>query len=102
MDTLKQSLLDVMKGYAGEGLNGVSYLTYDDEHNIFTVVGIATLGKERIVDNDLVVRLVGDRIVIEYDVNDKPLYEALMQAGFPREQIILAYAGETVDLPLTS
>jgi hypothetical protein len=41
-------------------------------------------------------RVVGDKIFIDEDTTDKPLYEALMaNAGIPREQIVLAYAGET-------
>ena len=39
-------------------------------------------------------RIVDERIVIEADITNKPLFEALMQAGIPREQIILAYEGE--------
>jgi hypothetical protein len=40
----------------------------------------------------------GDRgqVVIEQDVNDKPLVDALVQNGLHREQIVLAYAGEVV------
>jgi hypothetical protein len=43
-------------------------------------------------------RVVGDKIIIEEDRSfDKPLHEALMgNAGIPREQIILAYAGESL------
>ena len=39
-------------------------------------------------------------IVIERDVNDKPLVDALLQAGIPRKQIVLAYAGEPVNEPV--
>jgi hypothetical protein len=44
-----------------------------------------------------VARLVGDRIIIERDVNDKPLVDALVEAGVPHGQIVLAYAGESTD-----
>jgi hypothetical protein len=44
----------------------------------------------------LIVRLEGDTIIIERDINDKALVGALVQAGIPREQIVLAYAGETL------
>ncbi|MDX2140626.1 MAG: element excision factor XisI family protein [Chloroflexota bacterium] len=37
-----------------------------------------------------------DSVVIERDMNDKPLVDALVQAGVPREKIILAYAGEAM------
>ncbi len=42
-------------------------------------------------------RLIGARIVIERDVNDKPLVEALLAANIPRQQIVLAYAGEPAE-----
>ncbi len=44
----------------------------------------------------LLVRMLGETIVIEHDQNDKPLFEALVQAGIPRTQIVMAYAGEPV------
>ncbi len=48
------------------------------------------------VDTGLVARVAGDRIIVERDVNDKPLVDALVQAGVPRRSIVLAYAGESV------
>jgi hypothetical protein len=36
------------------------------------------------------------QIVIEMDDSNKPLVDALLQAGIPRSKIILAYAGEPV------
>jgi hypothetical protein len=35
-------------------------------------------------------------VVIERDQNDKLVVDALLQAGVPRSQIVLAYAGEHV------
>jgi vancomycin permeability regulator SanA len=43
------------------------------------------------------VRIEGNPVVIEYDANNKPLIEMLISAGIPREQIVLAYAGETLE-----
>jgi hypothetical protein len=39
-------------------------------------------------------RVVDDTVVIDHDSTDRPLYKELMDAGIPREKIILAYAGE--------
>jgi sulfur carrier protein ThiS len=44
----------------------------------------------------LLVRILGETVVVERDQNDKPLVDALAQAGIPRSKIILAYAGEAV------
>ena len=43
----------------------------------------------------VMVRIVDDKIIIDTDITDKPLYKELMRCGVPRSQIILRYAGET-------
>ncbi len=97
MDRLIETLRTVLEGYTGEALNGYSYLTESRDSTVFTVVSIGYLSDKRIVDAGLIVRVVGDRIIIERDVNDKPLVDALLQAHVPRHQIVLAYAGEPVE-----
>jgi hypothetical protein len=97
MDSLRETLREAMMGYAVKGYNGVSYLTHSDDEQLFTVVGFGNVHGKRIVDLGLVARLVDDKIVIERDINDKILADALLQAGIPREQIVLAYAGEKVE-----
>ncbi len=81
-------------GYTGQGLNGESVLTTSEDGRLLTVVSISQVRGETIVDAGLIVRLVNDLIAIDRDTNNKPLFEALQQAGVPREQIVLAYAGE--------
>jgi vancomycin permeability regulator SanA len=41
-------------------------------------------------------RVVGDKVIIDEDTTDRPLWKELVAAGIPREQIILTYAGETL------
>jgi hypothetical protein len=96
-ETLRAILVNTMNGYAGEGFNGFSYLTSNDNQEIFTVISIAQVHGKRFADTGLIVRFHNNKIIIERDVNDKILADALIQAGVPREQIILAYAGETVE-----
>jgi hypothetical protein len=85
-----------MAKYGGEGLNSITYVTENFDQTAFT----STTAYKNIHDPqpfvDLLVTLVGDKIVIQEDRNSDPLYEALVQAGIPREQIILAYAGESI------
>jgi len=92
-------LIDILRstldGYRGDVLNGYSYLTESKDGTVFTIVSIGYLPDKRIVDAGLIVRAVGDRIIIERDVNVKPLVEALLQANVPRQQI---YAGEAVEV----
>ena len=97
MDRLRDKLQLAMEGYAGRALNGYSYLMSSADRQVFAIVSVGHVRDRRIVDTGLVARLVGDRIIIERDVNDKPLVNALIEAGVPRGQIVLAYAGEATD-----
>jgi hypothetical protein len=92
MDTLKDTVLSAMAGYARKGLNSHSYLTHNDDNTILSVVTVPQ--RENAAFMSLLVRILADKIVIERDQNDKPLVDVLVQAGIPRNQIILAYAGE--------
>jgi hypothetical protein len=96
METLQHTLKAVVLGYTGLGLNDESLLTASDDGRLLTVVSIGQVRGETVVDTGLIVRMIGDIIVIDRDNNSKPLVDALLQAGVPREQIVLAYAGETV------
>lgn len=100
MDSLTETVRQVMLGYSGEALNGYSYLTSSADEDVFTVISVGKVHGERIVNTALVVRLVHNQIIIERDINSKPLVDALVQAGISREQIILAYAGEPVPEPI--
>ena len=101
MDHLADTLKQTLAGYTGKGLNGYAYLASTPDDHIFTVVSVGYLPDQRVVDADLIVQVVGDRIIIERDINDKPLVDGLVQNGIPREQIVLAYAGEPVEEPTT-
>src|SRR5258707_217393 len=96
MDSLKATFQAVIEGYTGEGLNGHAYLVHDPALEIYTVISIGYMRQRRVTDANLIVRLIGDKIIIERDMNDKTLVDALLQAGVPRQSIILAYAGEPV------
>lgn len=94
MDTLSDALAAVMAGYAGRDLNGESFLTHSDDRTVLTVISVGDLRGQHFAVTSLVARIVDGQIVIEHDLNDKPLVDALVAAGMPRQQIILAYAGE--------
>lgn len=94
--TLKQILVEEMQKYAGEGLNAYSYLTENETENLFTVVDIANVRGKRIIGTVLVVRLDDAKIIIELDLNNKPLVDALIARDIPEEQLILAYRDTTI------
>lgn len=99
MDNLKAILLQEMQKYAKKGLNNQSYLTLNELEQVYTVATISVQRGERIAFTSLFARLIGERIIIEVDKNNKTLLDALLQARIPREQIVLAYAGEPVEEP---
>src|SRR5437764_1171020 len=90
LSTLKQ----VMSGYAKPGFNSMGYLTSSDDQKVFAVVYVSKQRGQHMADAGLIARLKGDCIVIDHDSNDKPLVDALTQAGIPRDHIVLAYASE--------
>lgn len=85
-----------MEKYAVEGINSLSYLTENLDQTVFTCTTTSKRDTKTKPFVDLFVRVMLDSIIIEEDRNSKPLVDALVQAGIPREQIILAYAGEKV------
>lgn len=97
MAALNETVDRVLQDYAGEDLNGYSYLTWNADRTVYAIISVGAIRGKQFVDTDLIVRLVDDRIVIDRDANSKPLVDALMQAGVPRRQIVLTYAGESID-----
>lgn len=93
---LREILKQTMTEYAVEGFNSESYLTENPLQNIYTVVTLAWDKTSRWSFSSLIVHLIGDKIIIDHDANNKPLVDALVQNGIPRQQIILAYAGEAI------
>src|SRR5258708_14282843 len=96
MDTLKDTLIKALEGYTGKGLNAYSYLTSSVDQQHFVVTSVGQVRGQRVVNMGLVVQFINDMIIIDQDINNKPLVDALLQAGIPRKNIILAYAGEPV------
>jgi hypothetical protein len=97
MVELKITLRTVMQGYAGNALNGHLYLTSNDDESLFATVSIAYVRGEKIVETGIVAQIEYETIIIERDISNKPLVDSLIQAGVPREKIVLAYAGEMVE-----
>jgi len=98
MDSLSEKMdviLEKIAEYAKPSLTGeMSYLTQSADGKMLSVVDVSVADGKHYADIDLAVRIDGDYIIIEHDMNDKPLVDALVQAGIPRNQIVLAYTGE--------
>ncbi len=93
---LKKILREEVEKYSGQGVNCYLFPLLDDEHQNYAVNAVDYPTREQTAGVVVMARIVGSSIVIEEDMTDKKLVDALIQRGIPREQIILAYAGEAV------
>jgi hypothetical protein len=96
VDTLKNMVYEVIRGYTAPALNGKTFLTTNETQDVFAVLFVGTFLNEHIADAGLIVRIEDDVVIVEQDLNNKPFVDAIVQAGIPRDKIVLAYAGETL------
>lgn len=98
MDTLRDTVRETVFWYAGGGFDLRTYPVSNDMMGVYAVNMFRT-PKDQPSKTKVIVqaRIDGDRVIIEEDVTDRPLVDALVQAGIPREKIVLAYAGELVE-----
>lgn len=86
--------------YAGVADDATAYPVLDDQRQTYAVTAIHN---EPGTDHAWIIvqaRVANGYVIIDEDnVLDKNLVHALVQAGVPREQIILAYAGESIPVP---
>ncbi|MEO1290638.1 MAG: element excision factor XisI family protein [Chloroflexota bacterium] len=96
MDQIATVLKQELNKYVTVGFKGRTELTSNQSETVFTLVTYGQIKGERFTFTSIIVSLMDETIIIEVDKNSKPLVDALVQAGIPREQIILAYIGEKV------
>jgi XisI protein len=80
----------------GRGANIILFPLLDDARQVYAVNAVDYPTREEVAMVVVLARVVGDKVVIEEDTTDKKLVDALLQRGIPRNQIILAYAGEPI------
>lgn len=94
---LQRILQHEMEQYAAHSLTATLYSIFDNEQQRYAIVSLPKLPRpfpSRVV---LMARIENEIIIIEEDITDKPLVDALtMNSGIPREQIVLSYTGETL------
>ncbi len=93
---LAQITRQEVERYAGNAHQARLFPVLDDHHQTYAVVIIPDDPAERPAWVIVMARVIGDKIVVEEDRSlNKPLVDALLHnAGVPREQIVLVYAGE--------
>jgi hypothetical protein len=96
MDNLKQTLREEVEKYAagGRGANILLFAIADDERGIYAVNAVDYPQRDDVAGVVVLARLVDGVIVVEEDMADKKLVDALTARGVPRDKIVLAYAGD--------
>lgn len=80
----------------GETLKAKTYPISDVSRQSFTILVIPDYPRYTPAGIVVAARVVGDYVVIDEDITDRPLFEELIRAGIPREKITCAYAGEEI------
>lgn len=98
VDSLAAITRREVERYAGYSPLARLYAILDDAQQVYAVIIIEADPAARPAYVVVMARVVGEYVIIEEDRSfDKPLVEALTyNGGIAREQIILAYAGETL------
>jgi hypothetical protein len=97
MAQLNEIVKDTLLQYVGRGFDNRSFPLANEAEQIYAVNIIDTPVRKRKAGVVVIARVDGDRVIIEEDLTDRPLVDALVEAGVPREKIVLAYAGETTN-----
>lgn len=93
VDNLTVTVQREVAEYATASPNATAYYVEDCDQRLFVVISVPMRNPQKATVM-VMARIVGNVIIIDSDKTDHPLYEALMEAGIAREQIVLAYAGE--------
>ena len=96
MDNLTDIIKEVVFSYAGGGFELQTVKLADEERKTFAVSVVDRPVRHHPPQIMVMVHIEGDRVIIDEDLTDRPLVDALVRAGIPREKIVLAYANEPV------
>jgi hypothetical protein len=100
---LAQVVQRAVADYVCEGINATMYYvenTSDENNQVYLTVSVRNPKPSVPEDRPettvvIMARVVNhETVIIESDKTDRPLYEELMRAGIPREQIVLRYMRE--------
>lgn len=85
---------DAIERYLGPLYKGTLHSIPDLDRKHFALLAIPDASRTFKPSIVLFARIVDDSIVIDVDTTDQPLVDTLVDAGIPRSQIVLGYAGE--------
>jgi XisI protein len=95
MASLTDIVKEVIFSYASGGLNLHTYALSNEQERVYAVNVVDWPERHRPASVVALARVEGDNVIIEEDLTDRPLVEALVQAGIDRGRIILKYAEES-------
>ena len=95
MASLASIVKEVVFSYAAGGLNLRTFPLSNEEQGVFSVNVIDWPERHRSAAVVVLARVEGEQVIIEEDLTDRPLVDALVSAGIPRENIVLKYAEPT-------
>src|SRR5579859_3782531 len=93
IDNLTEIVQREVADYVMESPNATAYYVERPQQSLYAVISVPTHNPQKATVM-VMARISHDRVIIDSDKTDRPLYEALIEAGIPRERIVLAYAGE--------
>jgi len=92
MASLASTVKEVVFSYASGGLNLRTFALSNEEQGVYGVNVIDWPERHRAAGVVVLARVEGEQVIIEEDLTDRPLVDALVAAGIPRERIVLKYA----------
>ncbi|MBI1278677.1 MAG: hypothetical protein GC179_11175 [Anaerolineaceae bacterium] len=91
-----------VEDYSGPSIKARTFAISDVARQIYTVPIVPDFPRKFEANIMVLARVENEKVVIEEDTTDRPLWRELVRAGIPREQIILAYIGEKLpEQPIT-
>lgn len=99
MDTLsryRQLVRQELEEYAGFSENGSvkDEVVFDAERDRYLLVSIGWEGHKRILQPIIHVDIIGGKIWVQEDNTDWPITNAFVEAGVPKEDIVLGFHPE--------
>lgn len=91
MIDLEAIVHQIVADYATPALKATTHFIYDPQRHVYTVLSVPDQPRKFHTGVIVMARIEGDTVVIDEDITDRPLVDALVDAGIPREKIKLAY-----------
>lgn len=96
MDSLNETLKEIVFSYAWKGIDFKTFQAENDENDAFSVMVVDYPVHQQDASIVVMAHIEGDFVIVDADNTDRPLVDKLVEAGIPREKIILAYVGEAI------